>query len=174
VNSDKPIEVIDDGTSSEQTRLGAVGDIQFTIDRCAIDDDLMIIAGDNFFTFRLADYHAQFKKNSYNYVVVKELDNVEQLRHFAVATLAADNRIIELREKPNEPQSNIAVYATYIYRRDTLPLFRRYLNEGNKGDAPGYFVQWLHKIRPVYAWHMNGDCYDIGTQEAYDEVRARY
>lgn len=168
------IDVIDDGTSTEETRLGAVGDIQFTIDKCSIDDDLMIIAGDNFFTYRLADYHAAFKKNRNNYVVAKELSDVRQLKHFAVAKLAADSRILELQEKPNEPQSNIAVYATYTYLRETIPLFSRYFDEGNKGDAPGYFVQWLHAIRPVYAWRMNGDCYDIGTQEAYSDVKAMF
>ena len=174
VDSVVPVEVIDDGTSSEETRLGGIGDIKYAIDKCAIDDDLMIIAGDNFFTYRLADYYAEYEKNPSNYVVVKELDDVEQLRHFAVAKLDADNKILDLVEKPSEPQSNIAVYATYIYRRETLPLFERYFEEGNNPDAPGYFVQWLHKIRPVYAWRMNGDCHDIGTQTAYDDVRAEF
>ena len=174
LSGNKPIEVIDDGTSTEETRLGAVGDIKFTIDRCAIDDDLMIIAGDNFFTYRLADYYADFRKNPHDFVVAKELDDIEQLKHFAVAKLDADGRIIDLQEKPSKPESNIAIYATYTYLRETLPLFERYFAEGNRGDAPGYFVQWLHKIKPVYAWRMNGDCYDIGTQKAYDDVRAMF
>jgi glucose-1-phosphate thymidylyltransferase len=174
LSSGKPVEIIDDGTSTEETRLGGVGDIKFVIDRYAIDDDLMIIAGDNFFTYRLADYFAEYEKNPCDYVVAKEIDDVRQLRQFAVAELDADNRILNLIEKPSEPPSNIAVFATYTYRRDTLPLFERYFREGNNPDAPGYFVQWLHKIKPVYAWRMNGDCYDIGTQKAYDDIRAAF
>ena len=174
ITTDTPIEIIDDGTSTDETRLGAIGDIKFVIDQYSIDDDLMIIAGDNFFTFRLADYYTQFQNNPRDYVVVKELNNIEQLRHFAVASLDRDGRIVDLKEKPQEPQSNIAVYATYIYLRQTLPLFSTYFAQGNKGDAPGYFVQWLHTIKPVYAWHMDGDCYDIGTQKAYDDVRTKF
>jgi len=145
VKTGAPIEVIDDGTSSEDTRLGAVGDIKFAIEKCAIDDDLIIIAGDNLFTYRLADCYAEFKKNRHDHVVVKELDDIEQLRAFAVAQIDGDGRIINLEEKPQEPKSNIAVYATYIYLRETLPMFAQYFAEGNKEDAPGYFVQWLYK-----------------------------
>jgi len=92
------------------------------------------------------------------------------LKAFAVAKLDADGRVLELIEKPEEPASDIAIYASYFYRRDTVPLFGEYLAAGENPDPPGAFVQWLHTRKPVYAYKMNGDCYDIGTIAMYNTL----
>jgi len=165
-----PVEILDDGTAEEAGRLGAIGDIAFVIERERIDEDLLIIAGDNMFTYSLNDCAAVFESKG-DCVAAKELDDVELLKSFAVAKLGDDNRVTELIEKPEAPASKFAVYATYFYKRDTLPLIGQYLKAGNKPDAPGYFVQWLYKRKPVYAYIMDGECYDIGTPKAYHDIQ---
>ena len=165
-----PIEVLDDGTSSNETRLGAIGDIQFTIDQKAINDELFIVAGDNYFTYDLREQYEVFKNTGCDTIAGKELDDIEQLKAFAVAKLDTNGKVLELVEKPSEPQSNTAIFATYFYRKDTTPMFKQYLDEGNNPDPPGGFVQWLYKLRDVYTYTMNGDCYDIGTLEMYEEM----
>jgi glucose-1-phosphate thymidylyltransferase len=164
----------DDGTTSNDDRLGAVGDIQFVIERAKIDDDLLIAASDNFFTFPLRDFAADFARTGCDTLLTARIDDVEILRTFAVAILGEDNRVLGLTEKPQTPASDIGVYALYLYRRDTVPLFKEYLEAGNPKDAPGYFPEWLHRRKDVRAYLFSGECIDIGTPEAYHAVNARF
>jgi len=164
--SEIPIKVLDDGTMDEETRLGAIGDISFVIDRENIDEDLVIIAGDNLFTFPLAEYKRFFDDKNRDCVCVQRIENIEARKQLGIALLDEGGRVIDMEEKPREPKSDCAVFATYMYKRETIPLIRQYLDEGNKPDAPGFFVSWLFKRKPVYAYVMNGQCYDIGTPEA--------
>lgn len=174
LNSSKKITVIDDGTTNEDNRRGAIGDIKYTIDKQNIKDDIIVIAGDNFFTYKLKDLYSYYNKVQDNCVCVKEIDDIEQLKAFAVACVDDNNKLIDLEEKPNNPKSNIAVFATYIYTKSTIPMFEQYLNEGNKPDAPGYFVEWLYKRKNVYAYKFKGECYDIGTLKSYEAVNEIY
>ncbi len=167
----KMLEVLNDHSTDEESRLGAIGDILFTIEESKIDDDVIIIASDNLFTYKLKELYDFYKQSGNDCVVVKQINDVELLRRCAVAKLDENNIVKELVEKPEQPTSDIAVFATYVYKRETLPLIKEYLEEGGKKDAPGYFVQWLHKVKDVSAYVMNGDCYDIGTVEAYNEVK---
>jgi glucose-1-phosphate thymidylyltransferase len=166
-----PVTVLDDGTTSNETRRGAIGDILFTLTEKGIDEDIFVVAGDNYFTYDLREQYDFFRKTGCDTLAGKALDDVNALRAFAVAKLDADGKVLDLVEKPPEPASNIAIFASYFYRRDTLPLFKRYLDEGGNPDAPGSFPQWLHKVRDVYAYTMNGDCYDIGTIEMYEAMK---
>ncbi|MCL2611449.1 MAG: nucleotidyltransferase family protein [Defluviitaleaceae bacterium] len=170
----KKITVLNDKTESEETRLGAIGDIQFVITEKNINEDIIIIAGDNFFTYTLNDYYDFYKEKNADCVCTKEISDIEALKSFAVALTDENDKLINLEEKPENPKSNLAAFATYIYKKETLPLFKTYLEEGNKSDAPGYFLEWLYKRKDVYAWKMNGDCYDIGTPLAYKEICEKY
>lgn len=166
----KPIHVLDDNTMSDADKKGAIGDIQFVVDEMNIADDILIIASDNFFTYKLKDFYSYYEELQKDCVCAGVLESTEDLRRFAVASLDKDNKILELVEKPENPTSNVGVYATYIYTKETVLLFKKYLAEGNMPDAPGYFLQWLHKIKDVYAYIFNGVCFDIGTPEAYAQV----
>ncbi len=170
-NTDKKLSVLNDGTVDNEGRLGAIGDINLAIDSYKIDDDLLIIAGDNLFNYKLGDFVKFFNENKKDCVCGKESDNVEMLKSFAVATLDDNNKILDLEEKPSEPKGNIAIYATYLYKRETLPLFKKYLDDGNNKDAPGYFVEWLYKRQDVLAYKFFGDCVDIGTFDAYMKIK---
>lgn len=166
----KNLSVIDDGTTSEETRRGAIGDILFAIEEKKIDDEILVVAGDNFFTYSLKDYYDFYREKDRDCVCVKKFDNRELLKQFGVAVLDENSRVLEIEEKPAKPKSDTAVYATYMYKKDTVPLFRTYIEEGNKPDAPGYFLEWLYKRKDVYAYAFDGECYDIGTPESYRSV----
>lgn len=166
-----PLCILDDGTTSDENRRGAIGDISFVINEKKIDDELLVIAGDNFFTYSLKEYAAFFHQKKCDCVCVKEWADETELSQFGVALLDTDGRVLDIEEKPEKPKSNMAVFAAYFYRQDTVPLFAKYLAEGNKPDAPGNFPAWLYKRKAVYAYAFEGECYDIGTPESYREVQ---
>lgn len=170
----KPITVFNDHTSSNDDRLGAIGDIQYTINQAKIDDDVIIIAGDNLFDYPLQEVVDYYNTKKASIVCGKELDNIEQLKKFAVAILDDNDKIINLEEKPANPKSNIAIYATYIYPKNIVKSIRNYLEEGNNPDAPGYFVEYLYKVKDVFVYRFKGNCYDVGTFEQLDVVRKIY
>ena len=170
IKCSKKVTVLDDGTSTEETRRGAIGDILFAIEEKNIDEELLVIAGDNFFTYKLKDYYDYFIEKDSDCVCVKKFDDRNLLKQFGVALLDENGKVKDIEEKPAEPKSDTAVYATYMYKKDTVPMFRQYIDEGNKPDAPGYFPEWLYKIKEVYAYTFEGECYDIGTPESYKSV----
>lgn len=164
------ITVLDDGTTDDSNKLGAIGDIFYAVKTLNIDDDILVMAGDNIFTFKLKDYYNQFKKINKDIILVKQIDSVNDLKRMANVILDESNRVMDMVEKPQNPLSNIAAFASYIYKRETVPMIGRYLEEGNNPDAPGFFPSWLHKQKDVFAYKFTGECYDIGTPESYDEV----
>ena len=115
-----------------------------------------------------------FKTNGKDTLVAIHVESVEQLRKLAVANLDEDGKVLSLAEKPKEPKSHTAIYATYMYLKETLPMIRQYLDEGNTPDAPGNFPSWLYKQMPVYAFKGDGTCIDIGTVENYEKTCKEY
>lgn len=166
--------VWNDGTTTNENRLGAVGDIQFAIELAGIDDDLLVAASDNVFTFPLIRFFDDFRRTGRDTLLMAHLHDIETLRSFAVAKLGEDNRVIGLIEKPEEPPTDIGVYALYLYRRDTLPLIKRYLDEGNSPDQPGRLPVWMHTFRDLRGYLFDGECIDIGTIETYYETAKRF
>lgn len=164
------LTVVNDGTTGDENKLGAIGDIDYIIKKEKITEDLLVIAGDNFFTFKLLDFYKFYEKVNKDCILVKKIDSLKDLRRMGVALLDKDSRVLDMEEKPQNPKSNLAVYAAYIYSADTLPLFHKYIEDGFNPDAPGFFPSWLHKVKDVYAYEFTGDCYDIGTVESYNEV----
>ena len=168
------LTVVDDGTTSEANRLGAIGDIRYCISRMKLDDDLLVIAGDNLFTYQLADAWQHFRSHGEDMILAQPLPQEEDLRRFAIVSVDDRGLVADLEEKPQQPKSNLAVYATYFYRRDTLPLFDQYLAEGNNPDSPGHFPVWLYKRKPVRVFFFDGLCIDIGTPQSYEDVRTTF
>ncbi|MCL2566334.1 MAG: sugar phosphate nucleotidyltransferase [Defluviitaleaceae bacterium] len=168
------VEILSDGTTDNDNRLGAIGDIDFVIREKNIDEDLLIIAGDSFAIFPLKEFYDFHIKTGHDCVCVDEVDDFELLKGFATAFLDERGIIKELVEKAPEPKSNLGVYAIYIYKKDTVRMFSEYLACGNPPDAPGYFLQWLHKIKEVYAYKIQGEIIDIGTLESYQDAQERF
>lgn len=167
----QPIFVWDDGTTSNETRLGAIGDIRFVIEKANLDDDLFIAASDNLLTHDLSGFINDFFSHGKDLLLAGRLDDVEERKRYAILELDERNRVTGLVEKPEKPQSDIAAYAEYIYDRSTVPLFEAYLREGNNPDSPGRFPEWLYKRKEVRAYLFEGECVDIGTLKMYEETK---
>lgn len=168
------ITVFDDNTTDDSNKLGAIGDIWYTIEKGNINDDILVVAGDNFFTFDLRDYIAFYNKVKHDTILVSEMESLSDLQRMANATLSDEGKVLFMEEKPQNPKTNIAVFASYIYTKETVPLIKKYLDEGNNPDAPGFFPSWLYTQKDVYAYKFQGECYDIGTPQSYKEVCEKF
>jgi glucose-1-phosphate thymidylyltransferase len=161
------IVVHDDGTTSNEDRLGAIGDVAFTLDRAAIDaDDVLVIAGDNLFEYDLQGYVDFWRaKGVASAVAIRDVGDVRLARQYGVVELDENDRVISFVEKPPDPESTLCATATYIYHRAHLPLVSRYLEEGNAPDQSGSFFEWLQAREPVYGYRFSGYWLDIGDKE---------
>ena len=157
------VTVLDDGTISNEDRLGAIGDIAFAIEQGGLEgQDLLVIAGDNLIGYSLADFVAFWRAKGGSAVAVREVADRSLLRNYGVVELDEEDRVVGLEEKPAEPRGNTAATASYLYRADHLALLPRYLEEGNPPDAPGNLLVWLHAREPVYGYRFSGEWHDIG------------
>jgi glucose-1-phosphate thymidylyltransferase len=162
----RDVAVHDDGTTSNDDRLGAIGDLQFVLDRVGADDDLLLIAGDNLFEFSLGDYVAFWRdKGTASAVAVRDVGSLEVASRMGVVALDDEARIAQFVEKPADPPSTLCATAAYIYHRSHLPLVGDYLAAGNSSDQPGLLVGWLRSRAPVYGWEFDERWYDIGSPE---------
>ncbi|WP_368646196.1 NDP-sugar synthase [Alkalibacterium putridalgicola] len=167
----KKLTVVNDGSLTNDTRLGAIGDIQYVIDSLKVDDDLMIMAGDNLFDFELTDFADYFHDVDTDCITAYEESDLNQQKRAGIVELTDDQLVQSFEEKPDQPKSPYAVPAFYLYKKETLPLFKTYLNEGNNPDAPGHFIPYLLDKKPVHAFLFEGKRYDIGTVESYERVK---
>ena len=169
-----PITVVDDGTSSNETRLGAVCDVQFAIDKLGINDDLLIIAGDNVLDFSLTRFIAYAKEKGTSCTMrYRELDR-KRLTKCGVSEIDGNERLISLEEKPAEPKSEWATPPFYFYTKADAAKIREAIAEGCGTDAPGSLVAWMCKNSVVYSMEMPGKRYDIGNLESYERVQREY
>jgi len=170
---DKDVRIHDDGTKSNDDRLGAIGDIQFV----GLDDDLLAIAGDNLFEYSLAGYEAYWRAKGASCVAVHDVGDFDLAKKYGIVDVDADDRITDFVEKPEQPPTTLCATATYLYTREDAARVETYLAEGNPPDQPGNFVAWLHTRAPVYAYRFPGEWYDIGDAvqllEADNRMRRR-
>ena len=161
------VVVHDDGTTSEDDRLGAIGDIAFVVDRAGLEgEDLLVVAGDNLFDSSLAGYVAWWRgKGEASAVALHDVGDLGLARQYGIVALGEDDRVVSFQEKPAEPASTLAATATYLYHREHAALLGDYLAGGNSPDQPGRFVAWLVGRVPVYGYRFEGDWRDIGDAE---------
>lgn len=166
-SASKPdVTVHDDGTSSNDDRLGAIGDVSFTLDQAQIDDDVLVIAGDNLFDFDLNDYVGFWRaKGVASAVAVHDVGDLRLASQYGIVAVDEDDRIVDFVEKPADPPSTLAATATYIYHREHVPLVAQYLGEGHAPDQSGSFFAWLRSREPVYAYRFTGTWLDIGDRD---------
>lgn len=160
-----PADVVvhDDGTTSNEDRLGAIGDIAFAIREGGLEgEDLLIVAGDNLIGYSLADFVDFWRAKGGSAIAVREIDDRSLLTQYGVVELDGDDRVVGLEEKPAEPRSDLAATASYLYLGAHLALLPRYLEEGNPPDAPGNLMVWLYPREPVYGYRAAGEWHDIG------------
>ena len=168
------ITVVDDGTESNETRLGAVCDVQFAIDKLSLDDDMLVIAGDNLLDFSLTRFieYAQAKKTS---CIMRYFEADEKrLTKCGVVEIDESDKILGMEEKPAEPKSHWCCPPFYFYTREDARLVKKGIEAGCGTDAPGSYIAWLCTQTPVHAMEMPGRRYDIGNLESYKKVEEEY
>ena len=165
------ITVIDDGTSTNETRLGAVKDIQLAIEKLNLTDDLLIMAGDNVLDFSLSKFIEFTKEKNTSCVMCHEENELKKQQKTAIITVDEEGLITSYEEKPKEPRGNLAVPPFYFYHAGDVNRIQEALNSGCGCDAPGSFAAWLSKQIPMHAFLMPGKRYDIGDINSYEHVK---
>ncbi|HWY51265.1 MAG TPA: nucleotidyltransferase family protein [Chthoniobacterales bacterium] len=164
------ITVINDGSKSDDDKLGAIGDINLVLTRENLtNDDLLVIAGDNLFEQPLSDF-VNAAKYSQATVAVHDVGNLEAMKKYGTVTIDGRGVITNFEEKPQKPKSTLAAVALYYYSREVLPLFTTYLAAGNNPDQPGLFLQWLYTRKPVNTFEIKGRWLDIGSKETLENA----
>jgi len=164
--------VINDGTTSDETKLGAIGDVHYVLTTQKVDDDILIIAGDNLFSEKLGDFGEYCRQKNAPVLALYDVGDLEQIKKYCSISVAADGRITAFEEKPKNPTNTLTGIALYFYPRSTLPLIGQYIDEGNNPDQPGRLVQWLYPRTPVYTWRVSGLWFDIGSKETLEEANS--
>jgi len=167
------LEIIDDGTDNNETRLGAIADLLFAVRSHEIQDDVLVSAGDNIFTFDFAEMQRQFRQLGGDVIAAYRIDSAEKLRRSGVVQVDANRQVIGFEEKPQQPRSNLTCPTLYFLSQATLRLLPDYLAEGGNPDAPGHFIAWLYPRQPVYIYLMAEPCHDVGNLPAYEAICQR-
>lgn len=168
------ITVVDDGTDSNETRLGAVKDIQFTIDKLQLDDDMLVIAGDNVLDFSLTKFVRYAKEKNTSCIMRYYEAEQKKLSKCGVVEIDGNDRILSMEEKPAQPRSNWCCPPFYYYTKEDARLVEKGIASGCGTDAPGSYIAWLCTQVPVHAMEMPGSRYDIGNLESYEKVQKEY
>lgn len=169
------IEILNDQSTCEEDRLGAIGDIHFTLQQKQIQDDLLIVAGDNLFELSLPHMLQFAKEKNTPVLCAKNLQHKKHLLHkYGIVQLDENQKIIHFEEKPSQPKSHFVATALYYFPQHYLHLFQQYIQEGNLQDAPGYFIQWLYQKQPLYAYTFQEDWFDIGDLASLKEAQQYY
>lgn len=169
-----PIAIVDDGTSTNETRLGAVRDLQLALERTGMYDDALVIAGDNVLSFSFASFLAYAELKNTSCVMTYRESELAKQQRTAIITFDGNGLIDSYEEKPKQPKSDNAVPPFYFYKAQDLARISEALEAGCNADAPGSFAAWLSRQAPVHAFPMPGKRYDIGNHESYRLAQEEY
>lgn len=173
-SKNQKVTVVDDGTVSNETRLGAVRDIQFAIDSLHLEDDMLVIAGDNVLDFSLTDFISYAQRKNTSCVMRYYEAERNKLLKCGVVTIDENDKISEMTEKSPTPATNWCCPPFYYYTKKDAQLVRQGIESGCGTDAPGSYIAWLCKQTDVHAMEMPGKRYDIGNLESYEKVKLQY
>ena len=168
------VTVVDDGTDTNETRLGAVKDIQFAIDSLDIDSDMLVIAGDNVLDFSLTKFISYAKEKNTSCIMRYFEPEHKKLVKCGVVTTDENDRVLRMTEKSPTPETNWCCPPFYYYTKEDAGLVETGIAEGCGTDAPGSYIAWLCGKTDVHAMEMPGSRYDIGNLESYEKVKAEY
>ena len=174
----KPITIIDDGTETNDTRLGAVCDLLFAMDKLQIDDDLLVVAADNLLFFSFREFVDFAKAKGTSCIICHDQPSIEKLQRTGVVVLDENNKVLNMEEKPELPKSHWAVPPFYIYKKHDLDLVRHSVENGCGKDAPGNLAHYMVEHTMMHAWPMAGTGenlrFDIGSLDTYKEACEKY
>jgi glucose-1-phosphate thymidylyltransferase len=162
--------IINDGSTSDEDKLGAIGDINFVVTQENLSEtSLLIAAGDNLFTNSLADF-VEYARNTDVTIAAYDVGDSEAIKKYGNVSVDADGILTRFEEKPQKPQGTLAAIALYYYSPAVLSLLKTYLSAGNNPDQPGRFVQWLYTRKPVKTFQIKGRWLDIGSKETLENA----
>jgi glucose-1-phosphate thymidylyltransferase len=162
--------IVNDGSTDDSNKLGAIGDIHYVLKNEKVDDDLIIVAGDNLFSEKLEGFGKFVREKNAPVLAVYDVKNLEEIKKYNSISVDGNGRITFFEEKPKNPTSTITGIALYYYPKSALKLIDQYIAEGNNPDQPGRLVQWLYPRTPFYTWRVPGIWYDIGSKETLEEA----
>jgi len=162
--------IVNDGSTDDSNKLGAIGDIHHVLKNHKLNNDLLIVAGDNLFDTPLDGFVKLCRDKNAPVVALYDVKDIEAIKKYNNITGDASGRITFFEEKPTQPRSTLTAIALYFYPRRTLQMFDTYIREGNNPDQPGRFIQWLYKREPVYTYVLDGTWFDIGSLETLEEA----
>ncbi len=165
-----PISIINDRSTDDSNKLGAIGDIHLVLKETSIDDDIVVIAGDNLFSESLEAFGDFARTKNAPVLGVYDVGDLEEIKKYNAIEIDQDDRITFFEEKPANPKSTLTGIALYYYPKSVLPLIHQYIAEGNNADQPGRLVQWLYPRTPFYVWRVPGIWYDVGSKETLEEA----
>ncbi len=168
----KPIKIINDNTTSSEAKLGAIGDIRYTINFENIEEDIFVLAGDIYFDFSFRHFVKFYHEKNTSVIAGMSSLNQDDLSRYGVIE-EKNGLVIGMEEKSLNPKGNMISLADYIYPRDVLRDFEYYLSEGNKTTYPGYFVEYLYNIKPVYVYEIVGNYYDVKSLQSIQEIETK-
>ncbi len=174
LNYTKPVTIVDDGTESNDTRLGAVCDLLYAMEKLSIDDDMLVVAADNilFFSFQEFVDFALAKQSSC--IMCHEQPSIEKLQRTGVVVVNDEWRVLNMEEKPQNPKSHWAVPPFYIYLKKDLDLVRHSVENGCGKDAPGNLAHYMVDNTEIHAWQMTAGRFDIGSLDTYHEACEKF
>lgn len=170
----KPITIADDGTESNETRLGAVCDLLYAIEKLQIDDDLLVVAADNILFFSFQEFVDFALEKQTSCIMCHEQPSIEKLQRTGVVVLDEAMKVLNMEEKPQQPKSHWAVPPFYIYLKKDLELVRRSVENGCGKDAPGNLAHYMVDTTTMHAWPMSAGRFDIGSLDTYKEACERF
>lgn len=170
----KPVTIVDDGTESNETRLGAVCDLLYAMDRLQIDDDLLVVAADNLLFFSFAEFVAFANERQSSCIMCHEQPSIEKLQRTGVIVVDDRMKVLNMEEKPQAPKSHWAVPPFYIYLKKDLDLVRHSVENGCGKDAPGNLAHYMVEHTTMHAWPMSAGRFDIGSLDTYYEAVEKY
>lgn len=167
----KKLTIIDDGTSTNETRLGAVCDLLYVIEKLSLDDDLLVVAADNILMFSFQDFVDFAYERGTSCIMCHEQPSIERLQRTGVVVLDENNRVLNMEEKPVVPKSHWAVPPFYIYLKKDMELVKSSVENGCGKDAPGNLAHYMVDRTEVHAWPMSAGRFDIGSLDSYEEAK---
>ena len=170
----KPITIVDDGTETNETRLGAVCDLLFALDKLSVNDDLLVVAADNILFFSFQEFVDFAKQKGTSCIMCHEQPSIEKLQRTGVVELDANGKVLGMEEKPAVPKSHWAVPPFYIYLKKDLDLVRSSVAQGCGKDAPGNLAHYMVDHTEIHAWPMSAGRFDIGSLDTYKEACERF
>lgn len=173
-NYTKPVTIVDDGTETNDTRLGAVCDLLFAMDKLKIDDDMLVVAADNILFFSFQEFVDFAKEKGTSCIMCHEQPSIEKLQRTGVIVLDDNDKILNMEEKPLEPKSHWAVPPFYIYLKKDLEKVRHSVDNGCGKDAPGNLAHYMVEQVEMHAWKMTAGRFDIGSLDTYKEACEKF